>query len=350
MENFRLLWQINRMRQYLLRKGSTDMSSLELLERDLPAPGPGQLLIRMHAASLNFRDHAIVTGNYFGGVLKRDTVPLSDGAGEVVAIGQGVSRFAEGDRVISNFFQGWIDGLPDPATTNALGSPADGVLSEYVVLHENGVVRCPGHLSYEEAAALPCAGVTAWNALNVSGTVRAGQTVLVLGTGGVSMFALQFARMSGARVIATSSSDEKLSRAAKLGATHTINYRTTPDWEQEVFGLTGGRGVDHVIEVGGAGTLAKSFACVGFRGQVSLIGVLAGREGDTNPHALMLRNARLVGIFVGSRAMFEQMNEAIAINGMRPVVDRVFPFEEAADAYAYQLAGKHVGKVVIAIG
>lgn len=337
------------MKKYILEKGSTSIDNLKLVECDKPEPGDNELLIRVRATSINYRDHAVVTGKYFGGVLQRDTIPLSDGAGEVAAVGPNVSRFREGDRVIGNFFQGWVDGVPDRATMNALGAPADGMLSQYVVLHENGVVRCPDHLGFEEAATLPCAGLTAWNALNVSGNVRPGQTVLTLGTGGVSIFALQFARMAGARVIVTSSSDEKLARARDLGAAATVNYAETPDWEQEVLKLTGGRGVDHVIEVGGAGTLAKSFASVGFRGQVSLIGVLSGREGDTNPHGLMLKNARLVGVFVGSRAMLEQMTGAVSVNRMHPVVDRVFPYEEAADAYAWQLAGKHFGKVVIAV-
>jgi NADPH:quinone reductase-like Zn-dependent oxidoreductase len=267
----------------------------------------------------------------------------------VVAAGRNVTRFKAGDRVIGTFFQCWIDGVPDRSSFTALGSPADGMLTEYIVLDQDGVVRCPEHLSYDEAATLPCAGLTAWNALNVSGTVRPGQTVLALGTGGVSIFALQFARMCGARVIVTSSNDEKLARAAELGAAATVNYKTTPQWDQEVLRLTVGRGVDHVIEVGGAGTLAKSFQCVGFRGQVTLIGVLSGREGDTNPHALMMKNATLCGVFVGSRAMFEQMNEAIAVNRMHPVVDRVFPFAEAVAAYDYHRNGKHFGKVVIRI-
>lgn len=337
------------MKKYQLRKGSTSLESLELIECDVPEPGEQQLLIRVHAASLNFRDQAIVTGNYFGGVLKGDTVPLSDGAGEVVAVGRNVTRFKTGDRVIGTFFQVWIDGVPDRSSFGALGSPFDGMLTEYIVLDEQGAVHCPAHLSYEEAATLPCAGVTAWNALNVSGTLRAGQTVLVLGTGGVSIFGLQFARMGGARVIVTSSNDGKIARAVKLGASASVNYAKTPEWHEEVLKLTEGRGVDHIIEVGGVGTLAKSFQCVGFRGQVTLIGVLAGREGDTNPHGLMMKNARLCGVFVGSRAMFEQMNEAIAVNRLQPVVDRVFPFADAADAYVYARDGKHFGKVVIRI-
>lgn len=335
------------MKKYHLLKGSTDMSSLKLVECDKPVPGEGQLLIRVRAASLNYRDHAIVTGNYFGGVLQRDTIPLSDGAGKVVAVGDNVSRFAVGDRVIGNFFQGWVDGVPNPATLNALGSPADGVLAEYIVLDQHGVVACPAHLSFEEASTLPCAALTAWNALVVSGRVRPGETVLTLGTGGVSTFALQFARMIGARVIVTSSSDEKLARARKLGADATINYVTVPDWDQKVLALTDGRGVDHIVEVGGAGTLARSFKSIAYRGQITLIGVLSGRDGDTNPHPLMLKNACLRGVFVGSRRMFEEMNEAITVNQLRPVVDRVFPFAEAADAFAWELAGRHIGKVVI---
>lgn len=354
----RIFWQIDEndksrgdqhMKKYQLLAGSTDMSSLRLVECDVPEPGDGQVLIKVHATSLNYRDHAVVSGKYFGGILQRDTVPLSDGAGEVTAVGAGVERFKVGDRVVGCFFQGWVDGVPNPARLAALGSPADGMLAEYVVLDEDGVVALPEHLSYEEAATLPCAGVTAWNALMVSGSLRAGHSVLALGTGGVSIFALQFAKMSGARVVITSGDDAKLERARALGADDTINYKTTPDWDQEVQRITGGRGVDYVVEVGGAGTLSKSFGSVGFRGQISLIGVLSGREGDTNPHPLMLKNARLTGIFVGSRVMFEQMNEAIAINGMRPVIDREFPFAEAADAYAYQLSAKHLGKVVIKV-
>jgi NADPH:quinone reductase-like Zn-dependent oxidoreductase len=337
------------MKKYQLLKGSTDMSSLKLVECDVPEPTDGQVLIKVHVTSLNYRDHAVVTGKYFGGVLQRDTVPLSDGAGEVTAIGPNASRFKEGDRVAGCFFQGWVDGVPDPTKLMALGSPADGMLAEFVLLHEDGVVAVPDHLSYEEAACLPCAGLTAWSALMVSGSIQPGQTMLALGTGGVSIFALQFAKMSGARVIITSCDDAKLERAKALGADDIVNYETTPDWDQEVLKLTNGRGVDHIVEVGGAGTLAKSFLSIGFRGQISLIGVLSGRDGDTNPHGLMLKNACLTGIFVGSRVMFEQMNQAITINQMNPVIDRVFAFEDAADAFDYQLSAKHLGKVVIKV-
>ena len=248
------------MKKYHLLKGSTDISSLTLIECNEPEPAAGQVLVRVHATSMNYRDHAVVSGKYFGGVLSRDTVPLSDGAGEVAAVGTGVSRFTVGDRVAGNFFQGWIDGVPNPATLNALGSPADGMLAEYVALDEQGVVAIPDNLTYEEAATLPCAAVTAWNALVVSGRIRPGNTVLLLGTGGVSIFALQFAKISGANVIITSSDDAKLEKAKALGADAVINYKSTPDWDQEVLRLTDGKGVDHVVEVGGAGTLAKSFA------------------------------------------------------------------------------------------
>jgi len=336
------------MKVYEIKQGSTDYDGLQMVERERPEPGPGQVLVRVRATSLNYRDLAVVTGQYFGGSVQRDTIPLSDGAGEVVAVGDGVDRFAAGDRVAGTFFQVWVDGLP-PAELGALGSPLDGMLAEYVVLDQHGLVRLPDSLSFEEGATLPCAGVTAWNALMVHDHVTPGDTVLLLGTGGVSIFGLQFARMNGARVIITSSSDEKLERARALGADAGINYRTTPDWDQAVLELTGGRGADHIVEVGGAGTLAKSFASVAFEGQVSLIGVLSGHEGDTNPHGLMFRAARLQGIFVGNRRMFEDMNRAIAANGMQPVIDRVFPFDEAPAAFAYLRDAAHFGKVVISV-
>lgn len=336
------------MKAYVIEKGSTSLESLKMVERDEPKPGSNQVLVRVRAASLNYRDQAVITGRYFGGVVQRDTIPLSDGAGEVVDVGPGVTRFKAGDRVAGTFFQVWVDGRPKPGV-DALGSPLDGVLAEYVVLHEDGLVALPSHLSLEEGAALPCAGVTAWNALMFSGRIKPGDTVLTLGTGGVSIFGLQFAKMNGARVIITSSSDAKLDRARALGADDLINYVKTPDWEKEVMKVTEGKGVDNVIEVGGVGTLAKSFLSLGFGGQVSLIGVLAGPEGDTNPHSIMLKGGKLQGIFVGSRAMFEDMNRAMAVNGMKPVIDKVFPFEEAAAAYKYQWEKKHFGKIVISV-
>jgi NADPH:quinone reductase-like Zn-dependent oxidoreductase len=305
------------------------------------------MVVRLRAASLNFRDQAILTGRYFGGPVSRNTIPLSDGAGEIVALGAGVTRFEVGERVSGTFFRGWHDG-PPPGPLVALGSPADGVLAEYVVFDQNDAVSIPKSLSFEEGATLACAGVTAWHAIGVICRVKPGDSVLLLGTGGVSTMALQLARTAGARVIVTSSSDEKIARARALGADAGVNYRSTPDWDMEVMRLTGGRGVDHVIELGGPGTLARSMRSVGYAGHIALIGVLAGFEGDTNPHALMLKGASMHGIFVGNRAHFEQLNAAIEVNRIKPVIDRIFAFEAAAEAYRYQVAGAF-GKVVIRI-
>ncbi len=291
----------------------------------------------------------IVTGNYFGGPVTRDLIPLSDGAGEVTAIGPGVTRFKTGDRVCGTFFQSWISG-PMTERHPALGSPLDGTLAEYIVLNEDGVVAMPANLSFEEAATLPCAGLTAWNALMVSGKpVKPGETVLCLGTGGVSMAGVVFAKAAGARVIVTSSSDEKIKRFRTLGAADGVNYKTHPDWEKQVMQLTGGHGADHILENGGAGSLNKSFEACAFGGKVALIGFLAGRTGDINPAILMMKSGSMIGIGVGSRAMFEDMNRAIEVNKIKPVVDKVFPFEKAADAFRCQASGDFLGKVVITI-
>jgi NADPH:quinone reductase-like Zn-dependent oxidoreductase len=290
----------------------------------------------------------VVIGTYFTKV-DRPTIPLSDGAGEVVSIGPGVSRFKPGDRVAGTFSQVWKDG-PRSAYYPALGVPLDGMLAEYVVLHEDGVVALPKGLSFEEAATLPCAGVTAWNALMVAGRpLKAGDTVLCLGTGGVSMLGMQIARSAGARAIVTSSSDEKLKRALGLGATDTINYKRTPEWEKEVSRLTQGRGVDCVIEIGGAGTLARSYQSVGFGGKVALIGFLAAPGGDSNPFPLMLKGGSLHGIGVGSTKMFEDLLRAVEVNGIKPVVDKVFPFDKAPDAFRQLASGDFVGKIVVTI-
>src|SRR5262245_16016034 len=267
------------MKAYVLSAGATNLEQLRRVELPEPQPGPGQILVRMKAASLNYRDQAVVTGRYFGGSVARDTIPLSDGAGEVVEIGAAVTRFKVRDRVAPTFFRGWIDG-PPPGRLPALGSPLDGVLAEYVAFDEGDAVLLSTTLSFEEGATLTCAGVTAWHAIVRVGEVRPGQTVLVMGTGGASVFGLQLARAAGARVIATSSSDEKLKRMHKLGADTGVNYVTTPDWEQEVLKATGGRGVHCVVEVGGPGTLARSMRAVGYGGRVCLIGVLAGFAGD----------------------------------------------------------------------
>ena len=278
------------MKIYEIQKGATSLDGLRPAERPDPQPGPHEVLIRVRATSLNYRDQMILTGNYFGGSVPRNTIPLSDGAGEVIGTGTGVTRFKTGDRVAGTFFQTWISG-PMTERHPALGNPLDGTLAEQIVLHEDGVVAIPPVLSFEEAATLPCAAVTAWNALNVSGKpVKAGETVLCLGTGGVAIAALQFAHAAGARVIITSSSDEKIKRACILGASDGVNYKKFPDWEKEVVRLTGGRGADHIIENGGAGSLNRSFEAAAFGGKVALIGFLAGTKGDINPAILMMKS------------------------------------------------------------
>jgi NADPH:quinone reductase-like Zn-dependent oxidoreductase len=333
---------------YEIVLGATSLEGLRRSERPEPLPGPYDVLVRMRAASLNYRDHAIITGKYRYN-LDRNTIPCSDGAGEVVSVGPKVTRFQPGDRVVSTFFQVWIDGAP-PKNRAALGAPLDGTLAEYGCLHEDGWVAMPQSLSFEEAATLSCAGPTAWNALMTAGRpVKPGEIVLCLGTGGVSMFALQFARAAGARVFVTSSSDEKIERARSLGASDGVNYKSHADWEKEVLRLTGGRGVDCVIENGGIGTLAKSFVCVGWGGKVALIGVLAGPQGHADPHDLMFKSASLHGIGVGSRASLEQLIRAIEVNRIKPVIDKVFPFADAPDAFRYQASAGYVGKIVVAM-
>lgn len=338
------------MKTWILKAGATSLDDMHLIEREVPQPGPGEVQIRVRACSLNYRDQLIPQGKYMGGTIAQDIVPLSDGAGEVTAVGAGVTRFEVGDRVAGTFFQNWADGPANPAAGPALGAPpADGMLSEYVTLPEQGVVKTADILSFEEAATLPCAGVTAWNALMEGPRpTKAGNTVLVLGTGGVSLLALQIAKAVGATVIATSSSDEKLERVKALGADHVINYRATPHWGAEAVRLSGGKGIDHVVEVGGAGTLAQSIQAVGFGGEIALIGVLT-REGDTSPHGLMFKGASIRGIFVGSRDMAERLNTFIDSHGIRPVVDRSFDMTSAKDAYAYQASPDLFGKTVITL-
>lgn len=338
------------MKAWILKAGATSLDDLHLTECDMPVAAPGEVLVRVRACSLNYRDQLIPQGKYMGGTIDRDIVPLSDGAGEVVAIGDGVTQFAVGDRVAGTFFQNWIDGPPNPAAGPALGAPpAKGMLAEYVALPEIGLVHIAETLSFDEAATLPCAGVTAWNALMEGPRpTKAGENVLVLGTGGVSLLALQIAKAAGAQVVATSSSDAKLDRVKALGADTTINYRETPQWGAEAVKLTGGKGIDHVVEVGGAGTLAQSIQAVGFAGEIALIGVLT-REGDTGPHGLMFKGASLRGIFVGSRGMAERLNAFIDQHKIKPVIDRTFPLDQAKDAYAYQASPDLFGKVVITL-
>jgi NADPH:quinone reductase-like Zn-dependent oxidoreductase len=323
------------------------LENLALVERDEPRAAAYEVVVKFRAASLNYRDLMFAKGLYNPNS-RLPAVPCSDGAGEVVAVGDSVTRWKVGDRVCPIFTQGWLEGRrSSQKDRTALGAgDLDGVLREYGAFHENGLVSIPDHLSFEEAATLPCAAVTAWNALIDTGRLKAGETVLTLGTGGVSVFAVQLAKMHGARVIATSSSDEKLARVRKLGADETINYKKTPDWDKEVSRLTGGAGVDHVIEVGGAGTLAKSVNAARTEGIVYVIGVLASGGGLDHVRVLM-KGIRLQGIMVGSRQMFEEMNRAISANGLKPVIDRTFPFEEAREALKYMESGSHFGKIVL---
>lgn len=329
-------------------QGAFGLDHVTLAERPVPTPGPGEVLVKLRAVSLNSRDLGVING-FYGTDLPNPLVPVSDGVGEVVSLGAHVTQFEPGDRVSGIFTQGWLAGEPTPAGwATTLGSPIDGLLAEYAVLNEAGLVRVPEHLTDEEAASLPCAGVTAWHAVVVEGRVKAGDTVVVQGTGGVSLFALQFAKQHGATVIVTSSSDEKLARAKALGADFGINYRQTPAWDEAVRELTQGRGADLVVDLGGATTLNRSVAALRLGGQVSLVGILSGAtvEGfDIVP--TLMKKVRLQAINVGSREMFEAMNRAIAQHTLRPVVDRVFPFEQAIEALRYMEKGMHFGKVCI---
>jgi len=323
------------------------IDALTLSDRPDPAPAPGQVLVKTRAISLNFRDLLVVKGDY-NRKLPLPIVPCSDCAGEVAAVGDGVTRVKTGDRVAGIFMQTWIDGdLSESKARSALGGGAGGVLADTVLLHENGLVPIPAHLSFLEAATLPCAAVTAWHALITEGRLAPGDAVVTLGSGGVSLFALQFARLAGARVIATSSSDDKLSKLRALGASDGINYKTIPAWDKRVRELTGA-GASHIVEVGGSGTLPQSMKAVRMGGTISLIGNVAG-HGDVNPVPLLMKNVRLQGIFVGSREMFEAMNRAIVTHELRPVVDRVFPFVEAREAMRYMESGMHFGKICIEV-
>jgi NADPH:quinone reductase-like Zn-dependent oxidoreductase len=300
----------------------------------------------MRAWSLNYRDLMVIRGEY-NPKMRRPMVPLSDGAGDVVQAGPGVTRVRVGDRVMGAFMPRWIDGEPDEAgMRSALGAGIDGVAAEYVVLHEDGLIHLPEYLSWTEAASLPCAAVTAWHALVREGHVRPEEWVLTQGTGGVSLFAVQFAKIMHARVIATSSRDEKLKRVRSMGADEVVNYATTPDWDKAVREITKGRGVDHIVEVGGEGTLAKSMKAVRPGGSIYTIGVLSG-GGKISFVPLFMRNVRLQGIFVGSRAMAEDMLRAMTAHEMRPTIDRVFGFSELRDALRYMEKGGHFGKICL---
>jgi NADPH:quinone reductase-like Zn-dependent oxidoreductase len=338
----------NLMRVYELQQPN-GLDSWSLAERPIPKPERDQVLVKIRAVSLNSRDILIATGRYGSAPLPAALIPLSDGAGEVVEVGSDVSRFTTGARVAGIFSQSWLGGSQvDDAWNTALGGAVHGVLAEYKVFDQNGLVRIPNHLSYEEGSTLPCAGVTAWNAFYGLKALQPGQTVLTLGTGGVSVFAIQFAHAAGARVLATSSSDNKLAKVRSLGASETINYNTNPQWDNEVRRLTQGRGVDHVIDIGGAGTLPRSIASARAGSVISLIGMLAGGT-QIDPLAILGSSCIVRGVLVGSREMFEAMLRAIEWHRIRPVIDRTFDFEHATDALKYLDKGVHVGKVVIRV-
>lgn len=336
------------MKAYEIR-GGFGYENLTCVERPDPVPGPFEVLVRVRAVSLNFRDHLTVMGAYNPRQVL-PLVPCSDGASEVVATGPGVTRVKVGDRVLATFAQDWVAGRPTlERLRSTLGGPRDGMLRELAVLPEHGLVHVPSHLDFEQASTLPCAAVTAWNALTKFEPLRTGQRVLVLGTGGVSIFGLQFAKAFGAEVIVTSSSDEKLARARALGADHMINYRTHADWGKEVRRLTDNEGVDIVLEVGGAGTLAQSIRATATGGLIALIGVLAGGKDAPNLTPAFMNGLRLQGLVVGSRDDFEDMNRAMTSRRILPVVDRVFGFSEASAAFEYLTSRNHYGKVVIRI-
>jgi NADPH:quinone reductase-like Zn-dependent oxidoreductase len=335
-------------KQYrMTRTGTEGPFTLQLVDAPVPKPDANQVLIKVHAVSLNRRDVFLLHGMYPVGP-RESLVPLSDGAGEVVALGPGVTRFRVGDRVAGIFFQKWVSGRPNPTVLgSALGGQVDGMFSQYVALDEQGVVKLPASLSYEEGATLPCAGVTAWNGLFTRGRMQAGDNVLLEGTGGVSIFGLQFAVAAGAKPIITSSSDEKLKRAKALGAVGTVNYKQNPDWEKQVRDVTGGIGVHQVLEVGGKDSVPHALASLAPGGHVALIGGLGGFGGDIPVMQLMGGNATVSGIYVGSRADFEAMNAFIETHHVKPVIDRVFELQDAQAAFDLMESGNFFGKIVI---
>jgi NADPH:quinone reductase-like Zn-dependent oxidoreductase len=322
------------------------IENMKIVEKPEPMPGPGQVVLSMRAASLNYRDLLTVIG--FGGGYPLPLTPFSDGAGEVSAIGAGVTRVVVGDKVCPLFFQSWLSGPVTAESRNKpLGGPLPGVLQQKMLLDEDGVSKFPSHLSFEEAATLPCAGLTAWRAITIEAPVGPGNTLLVQGTGGVSIFALQFAKARGATVIVTSSSDKKLSRAKALGADHVINYRTTEDWGRTAAELTGGRGVDVVVEVGGEKTLGQSFDAVRVGGRIVVVGVLSGFASPLMIPIVFGKNLHIHGISVGSREQFDDMTKNVAKWQMKPVVDQVFPFANVPDALRLMQAGGHFGKIAV---
>ncbi len=337
------------MKAYRIISGA-NIDGLALHDEKSPALGPNDVRVGVRAVSLNFRDLMFARGVYLAS-LKEPRIPCSDGAGEIIEVGTQVRRFKVGDRVATAFFPRWIDGDPTPLNTvGALGGQSDGTLAEEIVLNEESLVSIPAHMDFAAGATLPCAAVTAWNALFVAGNLKAGDSVLLQGTGGVSIHALQFAHAAGLQTIITSSSDAKLERARTLGAGATINYRSTPEWQDEVLRITGGRGVDAVLEVGGQDTLRRSIAATRLGGIVAVIGVLSGVSFNFDPFPLIAGARQLAGIFVGNRKMFEDLNRLASHAKIQPVVDRTFAFDKARDAYQYLASANHFGKVVIRVG
>lgn len=338
------------MNAYEIQETTNDFSGITPIDRNRPEPGDNEVLIDVKACSLNFRDLAIAHSELEYRNVSLPTIPLSDGAGEVVEVGENVEEFSVGDRVATPFTPGWLAGDISPS---AMGTPRgagiDGVLAEYVTYPAQSVPKLPEHLSYEEGATLPCAGLTAWHGLVENGNVRSGESVLLIGTGGVSTFGLQFAEMHGADPFVISSSDGKLDRARELGATQTLNYQETPEWGEAVQERTGG-GVDHVVEVGGQGTIQRSTEAAALGGSLHLIGVLSEPDEPFNPLTILGKGLTAQGVIaVGSTAMFKRMARAIEVNEMVPEVGRVFGFDDVQDAYQYQLAGEHQGNVVISL-
>lgn len=327
----------------LTKKGG----SLNLNDESLPTPGHQQVLVRVHAASLNFRDQAALHDKY-GGSVKENVVPLSDGAGEVVAIGPDVTRVKVGDRVTASCAVHWISGryLPE-FQSSSIGMTIDGMLADHVLLHENALVHLPAYLSYTEAASLPCAAVSAWSALHVATPLQPGQTVLIQGTGGVAMFGLQIARIFGARVLAITSSDEKAEKLKTMGAEAVVNYRAVPDWHHEILRLTDGKGVDKVIDIAGEATIVKSAASTRIGGEIGLVGFVSGFGGGLPPIDILSRSLTIAGIAIGPRTSFEALLAAMATSQVKPIIDRVFPFAEYREAYRLLESGNFVGKIVI---
>jgi NADPH:quinone reductase-like Zn-dependent oxidoreductase len=333
------------MKQFEIREFGID--NLAQTEVETPRPASGQVLVRMRAASLNYRDYMVVTGTY-NPKMKRPLVPLSDGAGIVEDIGDGVTQFKKGDRVAGCFFQGWTDGPPTrEKVKSALGGGIDGVLREFVLFPQEGLITPPSFLSDEEAATLPCAALVSWHALFEDTPAAPGETVLIQGTGGVSVFALQFAVSAGLRCVVTSGNEEKLARARQLGASETINYKTTPNWDEIARKLTGGEGVDRVIEVGGADTMPRSLRAVRMKGTVSVIGALSGGEPSISPLPILMSSIHVQGIYVGSRAMFQRMNRAIEIHRMKPLIDKTFDWTDIQQALRYMETQQHFGKICL---